>query len=335
MGRRMMGGSSDKVGYGFILACLKKYRMANFRYKRMENHMKHPKVILRIFGGLGNQLFCYSAARRLALVNNAELVLDGVSGFARDHGYQRHYQLDHFNIHCRKATPAERLEPLSRVRRYLKRRVNRWRSFEERGYIQQEGVDFAPQLLAIKTHGTLYLEGYWQSERYFKDVESTIREDLRIIPPKDEINQAMAERIRGCQAVAVHVRFFDSPLERGVNNAPEDYYVRAISRMESIAPGAHYFVFSDKPAATRDRIPLPENRITFVSHNQGDENAYADLWLMTQCQHFIIANSTFSWWGAWLAGYAGKLVIAPGFEVREGKMWWGFKGLLPAEWIKL
>lgn len=297
--------------------------------------MSLPKIIPRIFGGLGNQLFCYAAARRLALVNNAELVLDDVSGFVRDHEYQRHYQLDHFNIPCRKATPAERLEPMSRVRRYLKRALNRRRPFKERRYIQWERIAFDPRLLAVKPHGTVYLEGFWQSEQYFKDVESVIREELTIIPPTDEINRTTAERMRSCLAVAVHVRFFDPPQELGVNNAPGDYYARAIARMERLAPDAHYFVFSDQPAAARERIPLPMDRITLVSHNQDDENAFADLWLMTQCQHFIIANSTFSWWGAWLAGRAGKQVIAPGFEMREGKMWWGFEGLLPAEWIKL
>lgn len=294
------------------------------------------KIIPRIFGGLGNQLFCYAAARRLALVNNAELVIDAVSGFVRDHDYQRSYQLDHFNIPCRKTTPAEQMEPFSRVRRYLKRAMNRRLPYQERSYIQQEGNDFDPRLLYVKPRGTVYLEGYWQSEQYFKDVENAIREELRIIPPEDEINQAMAERICGCQAVAVHVRFFDAPLEEGINNAPADYYARAIICMETLAPDAHYFVFSDKPAVARDRIPLPDDRITLVSHNQGDENAYADLWLMTQCQHFIIANSTFSWWGAWLAEGIGKHVIAPGLQILgAGRVTsWGFDGLLPNEWIK-
>lgn len=293
------------------------------------------KIVVRIIGGLGNQLFCYAAARRLALVNNAELVLDDVSGFVCDHAYQRHYQLDHFNIPCRKATSAELLKPLPRVRRYLKRAMNRRRLFEDRSYIQQEVIDFDPRLLAVKPRGTVYLEGYWQSERYFKDVESTIREEFRIIPPKDIINAAMAERIRSCLSVAVHVRFFEAPNEQGGNNAPSDYYAHAVAKMETLVPDAHYFVFSDQPAVGRTRIPMPDNRITLVSHNQGDKNAYADLWLMTQCQHFIIANSTFSWWGAWLADHAQKQVIAPGFEMREGKMWWGFEGLLPMEWMKI
>src|SRR5690606_2338337 len=98
------------------------------------------------------------------------------------------------------------------------------------------------------------------------------------------------------------------------------------------APAAHYFIFSDQPEAARARIPLPNERVTLVAHNQGDEHAYVDLWLMTQCHHFIIANSTFSWWGAWLAEHADKQVIAPGFEMRQGTMTWGFAGLLPALW---
>jgi hypothetical protein len=285
-------------------------------------------------GGIGNQLFSYAAARRLALVNDSKLVIDDISGFSYDSVYKRQYQLDRFQIPCRKAGYSERLEPFSRVRRYIKRSWNQRLPFKKRKYIKQEGIDFDPRLLAVKPSGTVYLEGYWQSEQYFKDIESVIREDLRIIPPADAVNQSMAEEIRRCRAVAVHVRFFDAPQEQGVNNAPGNYYTRAISTMETLAPDAHYFVFSDQPAAARACILLPENRMTLVSHNQGDENAYADLWLMTLCRHFIIANSTFSWWGAWLANSPEKQVIAPGFEMRKGKMSWGFEGLLPKEWIR-
>lgn len=295
------------------------------------------KVIPRIVGGLGNQLFVYAAARRLAIAGNAELVIDDVSGFIRDYAYQRRYQLDRFHISSRKASPAERLEPFSRLRRYVSRRYNQRLPFEERTYIQQDGLDFDPRLLRIRPRRTLYLEGYWQSEGYFKDVERVIRSDLRIRPPTDGINDAMAAKIRKGESVAVHVRFFDEPEVRtnGLNNAPLDYYARAIATMETLTDAAHYFVFSDRPSAARARLPLPDERITLVAHNQGDENAYADLWLMTQCRHFIIANSTFSWWGAWLAGHQGKRVIAPGFGKLDGGMQWGFEGLLPEDWIKV
>jgi hypothetical protein len=296
-------------------------------------------IINRMIGGLGNQLFCFCAARRLALANDAELAIDHISGFARDFTYQRHYQLDHFNIPCRKATATERLEPFSRIRRNLIRNWNASRPFEQRRYLVQEGIDFDPRLLTLRPSGTLYLEGYWQSEGYFKDVESQIREDLHIIPPKDDANQQMVARIQNQVAVAVHVRFFDEPkqssrIQSAANNAPSDYYQRAITEMEQRVPSAHYYLFSDRLDAARARIPLPDKRVTLVHHNQGDAMAYADLWLMSQCQHFIIANSTFSWWGAWLSQNPNKIVIAPGFEKRKGKMWWGFDGLLPNKWIK-
>jgi hypothetical protein len=293
------------------------------------------KIILRISGGLGNQLFSYAAARRLALINNAELVIDNVSGFSYDTLYRRQYQLNHFNISCRIATSAERLEPLSRLRRYIKRKWSQRKPFEYRRYVSQEMIDFDPRLLHIQTSGVIYLEGYWQSENYFKDVEDSIRDDLKIMPPTDDLNLIFAKKINSCNAVSVHLRFFDEPDSIDLNNISANYYIRAIAAMENINPDAHYFIFSDQPTFAHRRIPLPSNRITIVAHNHGDDGAYADLWLMAQCKHFIIANSTFSWWGAWLSTNLIKTVITPAFELRQGKMQWGFRGLIPEGWIKL
>ena len=300
---------------------------------------KKTQIIVRILGGLGNQLFSYAAARRLALKNDAELVIDDISGFIRDYQYQRHYQLDYFHIPCRKATRAERMEPFSRTRRHLRRKISSFLPYQFRNYVQQEGVDFDPRLLSLRPQRKLYLEGYWQSEDYFKDVKLQIREDLRIIPPEDDQNQLLSRLISKKLAVAIHVRFFDDPNilnsdSQLNNNAPTDYYSRAIALMEERTSGAHYFVFSDRPNEAKRRIPLPESRMTLVYHNKSDAMAYADLWLMSQCEHFIISNSTFSWWAAWLSLNSSKIVIAPGYEKRSGLSFWGFKGLLPSAWLK-
>ncbi len=78
-------------------------------------------------------------------------------------------------------------------------------------------------------------------------------------------------------------------------------------------------------------MKLPDDQVTCVDHNQGEDQAYADLWLMTQCKHFIIANSTFSWWGAWLANFKSRIVIAPNIKI-SGLSAWGFVGLIPDDW---
>ena len=290
------------------------------------------KIFVRIKGGLGNQLFCYAAARRLAIANSAELVIDDVTGFVRDSQYFRKYALDHFRIPCRKATHGERLEPFERYRRGMLKWLSRRKPFSERRYLEQEKQEFDERLLGLKLTGTLYLDGYWQSEGYFKDIEQTIRKDLLIIPPEDELNQQMSEKIRSTNAVAVHVRWFDEPGRPELNNASADYYLRAISSIEHKTNLPSYFLFSDDSDAARAKLALPEDRVTYVGHNRGDENAYADLWLMSQCRHFIIANSSFSWWGAWLSETRGGIIIAPDFKV-NGITSWGFKGLVPDSWL--
>ena len=294
--------------------------------------MKRKKVIVRLFGGLGNQLFGYAAARRLSIVNNADLLIDNISGFEFDHVYKRQYQLDHFNIPCKKIQETRSYTPLPRISRFIKREFNRLLPFEHRRYLVQEGVDFDNRLLKLNFKKNLYIEGYWQSEAYFKDIETVIREDLRIKATKAYTNSKIASEIKQCESVAVHVRFFNEPYSNESDAPPKNYYASAINLMEKSVSKVHYFVFSNKPEHIHNILSLPPGRFTIVSKNNP---AHIDLWLMSQCKHFIIANSTFSWWGAWLSTNPEKMIIAPGFEKREGNMWWGFNGLLPLEWQSL
>jgi len=124
--------------------------------------LKDVKIIARIKGGLGNQLFCYAAARRLALVSNAELVIDDVTGFIRDRQYRRKYALDTFPISARRATPRERKDPIGRYRRGIAKFIAKQHPFHERNYIEQEGTDFDQRLLEFRPKGTVYIDGLWQ-----------------------------------------------------------------------------------------------------------------------------------------------------------------------------
>ena len=296
-------------------------------------------IVIRIKGGIGNQLFMYAAARRLALISNQELLLDDISGFVNDRKYNRRYQLDHFDIPCQKAKSMERLEPFSKARRVLKRTINFFLPFETKNYIKQDNAYFDSKILDLRVKQKLYLEGYFQSEAYFKDFEFQISKDLKICPPKDNLNNELALKIKkNFPAVALHFRFFNKASNNEIDkklsiNASENYYHAAIKKIEKLFPNAHYFIFSDKPEEAKKQITFSDKRMTLVSHNNDDEHAFADLWLMTQCQHFIIANSTFSWWGAWLAKYKDKVVIAPSTSKKYGH--WADPKLLPKEWLQL
>jgi hypothetical protein len=103
--------------------------------------------------------------------------------------------------------------------------------------------------------------------------------------------------------------------------------------MEAIAPGGEYFIFSDFPQRVGEVLGLPENRYVSVAHNKGEASAYADMWLMSNCAKHITANSTFSWWGAWLSSAPEKVVICPGADSIQAN--WNFKGLVPDAWVRL
>lgn len=272
------------------------------------------RVISRVKGGIGNQLFIYACARRLAITTGAELVLDHISGFTYDFEYKRKYQLDHFEISARLADPCERLEPLSRPRRYLKRKINQLVPLNKKKFIVELQNQFNQGILEFVPKGSVYLEGYWQNEKYFSDISNVIRSDLRIRSPLDQINIELAAEMRNSQSVAIHIRYFDLDEDAGdvsTLNASISYYERALKEIIKRVPDAHFYVFSDRPHLAARKLSLVRDRFTTVDHNRGDDEAYADLWLMTQCKHIITANSTFSWWAAWLGLVDMGIVIMP------------------------
>jgi hypothetical protein len=300
------------------------------------------KLIVRLKGGLGNQLFCYATARRLAWFNNAELVLDTVTGFKYDVAYRRTYALSAFDLPARLATAAERMEPLGRIRRLIARKVSQNKQLEHRRFIQQVGVDFDPNILNLRLQkGTTYFDAFGQSERYFSDIRELLLKDLAMSPPDDEYNQAMTKKIEDCLSVAVHVRWFDAGDSAHSSNTSCAYYAQAIRQFLVNLGHAHFFIFSDRPDQTEALLaPLINGHsCTVVRQNVLSGNAEADFWLMCQCRHFIIGNSTYAWWAAWLReqNHEGTHIFAPSQNIdpEHSVTAWGFPGLLPERWAIL
>lgn len=293
-------------------------------------------LIVRISGGLGNQLFQYAASQSLALLNNLELIIDNQSGFKYDTEYKRTYKLDKFNINKRLANNEELLVPFSRIRRYIIRKINNRKPFSERKYITQEKIEYDDRLLKMILYGENYIEGYWQSEKYFIKYKDYIRSSLKMDGPKDCVNLNILNKIKAANSICLHFRDFDQSSSIVESNTTIGYYKKAIEIIKQNIQNPHYFVFSDNINFAHMQISkLGISDYTIVVHNNNLSAEHADLWLMKNCKHFIIANSTFSWWGAWLSDYNNKKIIAPAQIMKTEKMWWGFDGLIPDSWIQI
>ena len=268
-------------------------------------------IITQLLGGLGNQLFQYALGRRLAHDHGVPLKLD--VKFYQQHTL-RAYKLHHFNIQAEIAADKEinrfvGKEPYRKAMRWLQRRVL---PYERRPLVKERTLAFDPAVL--RTPSDAYLEGYWQSEHYFHAIERLLRDELTFKTPPDSANARLLDQIRGVSnSISLHVRRGDYVTSKEVNSylgiIPLDYYREAIKRIVAAIPDAHFFVFSDDPGWVRANIST-DHPITYVTHNGADKD-YEDLRLMANCRHHIIANSSFSWWGAWLASTPEQIVYAP------------------------
>lgn len=272
-------------------------------------------ITVNIKGGLGNQMFQYAAGRALALRNDDELSLTR-SEYQGD--IERPFSLTAFNI-------TGNVIPLANISLY-RRLVVRLRQKLTRDFF----VNFDPSILVKK--GDTYLDGYFQSEKYFSDAADTIKRDFTL---KETLQGAAAEAAvllrRDERAVSLHVRrgdYVDHPEFGGV--ATKAYYEEAMRCMRDQVTGAHFYIFSDDIAWCRDHLPL-DNEATFIS--QPEFKDYEELVLMSLAQHHIIANSSFSWWSAWLGRNPHKSVIAPRRWSNLHEDW--YRDIIPASWIRI
>jgi len=290
-------------------------------------------IIVQLLGGLGNQMFQYAAARNLALSKQEKLVLDAES-FAT-------YDLHHFEL-TRVFCCASDFVTEEQFKKTLSWRAYPWirgrlsyaklASFRGGAYIVEPHFHYWQGISAVPDD--CYLVGYWQSEKYFKECENVIRKDFEFKEPLNEKNAEIASDIDSCNSVSLHIRRGDYVANQKTNSVHGscslDYYKEAIAVISERETKPEVFIFSDDIEWVKKHLYL-EFPATYIDHNQG-RDSYRDMQLMSLCKHNIIANSSFSWWGAWLNTYENKIVIAP-------NQWFAIErcsdDLIPEQWVRL
>ncbi|MEO8068476.1 MAG: alpha-1,2-fucosyltransferase [Flavobacteriales bacterium] len=291
-------------------------------------------IIVRTNGGLGNQMFQYATGRSLADRHGTDLLLD-LSALGLPDGTEtpRPFELDVFSARYRKAGTTD-LQPFLRSGQSRGiRAAQKFFPFIGQRWFAQRGQGFDARVSQLPD--PVYLDGYWQSERYFKPDEQQLRNDFKFREPATGLNAELTARMKGVVSVSVHVRRGDYVNDatigafHGTCDLP--YYQRAVALVLERAPKAEFFLFSDDMAWVKENLAITAP-VVFVEHNQGPAS-FNDMRLMAACRHHIIANSSFSWWGAWLNADPKKVVVAPKQWFRDPAI--DTKDLVPETWIRI
>jgi len=289
-------------------------------------------IIVKLMGGLGNQMFQYALGRSLSHARQTELKLDlGWFGNIPECTTKRVYELH--ALRCRESFAAEgeigRLKA-SDVKKWLSRRSS---LLGKKSHVCERRASYDPELFL--RDGDLYLEGFWQSEKYFAGIRDILQDEFLPMAELDLTNREVADRIAASNAVSLHVRrgdyVFDPNASAVHGTCSLEYYRRSMEEIAARTDRPFFFVFSDDPKWAADNLKC-NHGIEFISHN-GPDSAAADLFLMSRCRHHVIANSTFSWWGAWLCTNPEKVVIAPATWFASGSI--DTTDLLPDGWLRI
>lgn len=275
-------------------------------------------IYTRFHGRIGNQMFQYAAGRALSLRLGTGLVID--DRLARHKGEGSITEVFDLANDTAPMPPSKHDRPVA---------YTLWRHLgRSPRYLREKHLAFDPELL--KASDDTYLHGYWQSEKYFADTADQIRADFAF-PPATGRNAELAAEIGETLSVSLHLRRGDYVGNASHVICGQAYYDAALAALLPQLPDAPtIYVFSDEPDWARENLKLPDTPV-IVDHN-GD-SPQDDMRLMSLCRHNIIANSSFSWWGAWLNQNPERIVMAPG-------QWFGKEGLsnpdiLPPDWHKV
>lgn len=284
-------------------------------------------IVVRLIGGLGNQMFQYAAGLAVAKRLGVELVLDS-RGFA---DYTLHtYGLDALQVSARQLTSAEAAR-FPEWRRQIARGVHRFTGWQGQYYFEPF-FTYNPRWQDLPDHS--YLNGYFQSEKYFAEIREQLRAEFAPRAALTATNQSYISQAGDSCSVSIHVRRGDYVTDPRNNNVlgvcSIDYYRRAIDWCRSHLTNPRFFVFSNDMAWSKDNLPLGQDAAFIEGNGKSPE---MDMLIMSRCQHHIIANSSFSWWGAWLASTLEHHVIAPTPWFETSTL--SAADLLPASWLQL
>jgi hypothetical protein len=294
-------------------------------------------IIVKLAGGVGNQMFQYAAGRALAERHQSELLMDTIflmDRTPRKNFVYRSFNLDIFDLDFSFATEKQIVSfgKFERFARYYYP-IKKIFSFGQLNYKREDPYKFDRSFFDLKDN--TYIEGYWQSEKYFKEIENIIRDDFTFKKTDTINNQPLLEQFRKGISVCLNVRRGDF-VSNSIASAHHgtcslEYFHDAVNYYLERFSGAHFFVFSDDVAWCRKNFT--NNFYTVIGHEYAGKAFANYLYLMTQCKHYIIPNSTFGWWAAWLNNSANKSVIAPKKWYNNPKM--DISALVPPEWIRL
>jgi hypothetical protein len=294
-------------------------------------------LIVKLTGGLGNQLFQYAMGRAMTEQSNEELRLD-INSFIWDK--LRNYALSPFTLHARIASNDE----IKKIKNYnvnikdriLHKIIGKSIPYYLYSSIKEPIFSFDTNFNKYRTKN-VYLEGYWQSEKYFIQIRSLLLKEINVDDSKLSITtRSLKSRILNLEnSVSIHVRrgdYISNTLTSEFHGSCDlNYYKNAMNVIEQSIEAPIYFVFSDNKSYVKEMFENNENIIIV----EGISFDYEELLLMSLCKHNIIANSSFSWWGAWLNQNSNKKVIAPSRWFLNNEMQELSMDLIPLNWIKI
>ena len=288
-------------------------------------------IVMRLKGGLGNQMFQYALGRRLSLEHRTELALE-TSSFKTDR--LRVYRLDSFQI---SGTASDTLPffPTTGPKRRLNTCLQFFRKIIGKPFeiFKEKSFNFDPE--ALNCSANAFFDGFWQSEKYFSPIRKTLINDfVPTIPLSGELAHTV-QNIQSCSAVSIHVRrgdYVSDPTTTAYHGVcSKEWYEKAAQYMKVYVPNLQFFVFSDDFEWAKDNLSF-DAPTTFVQPSPDGLECH-DLYAMSLCKHNVIANSSFSWWGAWLNQNPNKIVVAPRKWFVAGPQ--TTNDLIPESWIRI